>query len=68
MENVDEKHSRCHTTIGMFLQKYDKNVTNCRAKGSGIKRKSTEREDRKIIRSVKRNRAISANDIKELNS
>ena len=50
--------------MGRFLQKYDKNATICRAKYSDRKRKSTKREDRKIIRSVKRNRAISANAIR----
>jgi len=49
---IGEKLSRCHTTIGRFLQKYDQNSTICRAKGGDRNKKSTEREDRKIIRSV----------------
>ena len=58
-----------HTSaIGKFLQKHDKNAIIRRTKGSGRKRKSTPREDRKIIRFVNRNREISENDIKkELN-
>ena len=62
---IGEKRSRFHTTIERFLQKYDQNGTICSAKGSGGKRKSMELEDQKIIESVKRNRAISANHIKE---
>ena len=44
---IVEKLSRCHTTIGRFLQKYDQNATIFRTKGSGRKKKSTEREDQK---------------------
>ena len=29
---IGEKLSRCHTTIGRCLQKYDQNATICRAK------------------------------------
>jgi transposase len=65
---IAEKLSRCHTTIGRFLQKYDETGMISRVEGSGRKRKTTVRDDRLIVRSVKKKRTTSADDIKkELN-
>ena len=61
---IGKKLNRWCTTIRRFLFKYYLTGSFKRKEGSGRRRKTTAREDRLIIREVRKNRKITAAEIK----
>ncbi len=54
MTEIAKRTDRAKSTISMLLKKVKENVTSERKKGSGRKRKTTEREDRVIAAKARR--------------
>jgi transposase len=61
---IGRKFNRDHKTIARFCKNYAATNSLNRKKGSGRKRKTTEREDRSIMIYVKRHRFCTSRDIK----
>ena len=61
---IGRNFNRDHKTIAKFCKKYSATNSLDRKKGSGRKRKTTEREDRSIMIYVKRHRFCTSRDIK----
>ena len=63
--DIGSRYKVSASVIHCLIQKYNATGSMDRHHGQGRKRKTTAREDTRIVREVKRNRFSSANDIRE---
>ena len=65
IETIAKKLDRDPTTISRLFQRYEKTGTHQRKSGSGRPRKTTPREDRRIVREAQSNRRASSRSLKQ---